>query len=787
MLMLKLCNSLLKQCSNRDVDAEFAGSIMITLSHVFPLSERSAMNVLGSFNVENCTVFEGREEFERGALLRMGGEDGAAGEDSKSNSDGVTANSLGYEFYSTFWGVQKVFTDPMGTILASSGGVESLESFVKDIKTILAAFESTPAIASSKSTSEQVSQYKYLTSSQLLHLQLKDPEIRTHFLTQLLILLSHLSSSSAILPTASTKQTAGSTNPKSNSELKQTQSQLSNLEKRTQQLLKSIKPHGEDHLRAICWIFKERESMWRHWKKNKCAPPLEKMDDRVGGGLVHKVLSGKKRKIGTVETGYENIDLQSDLPGVVNEMKSNLSGLDAFLEPYVEACDPEAEVDAEYHPANDSVYCWRGLRLMARSQVGEGQLRRFGYLRRRDGNFEGIVRDMWKVDKGEDIPGAYVDVEDEEALFRPKRAEKADAAVADAEMEDAASVGTPEVDEKAKKEKMAEFEKAAMEVEEDLFSDNDETDAAAGDADKSQDAPSDSNDKSTQEGDDRNGSAKQDAKVGSGNEAVKEEADSKDGSSGEKAKAEGADKPSSEEPDEGGNNTIEPSTEEAKVKADVKSEEDKTPATSKVTPSNGKHEEELIASQDKSASAQATAKSASVEESSSNSNTKPSSQATTKKSYDEKEPKPTAHSVKPTAKFTPKEQLRGTQQQQQQQQRSKDQAGKQTQVSTKEQPNKNQKMQDRSIDKSQSSGGPNQGQNRDLDVRQDRRDSDSRRGPPHQQHPGRGGRFNTRDERNDGYHGAQSQGRGRGWQPPTGRGRGGRDISRGRSGRGGRR
>ena len=37
--------------------------------------------------------------------------------------------------------------------------------------------------------------YKYLTNSQLLNLQLQDPEIRIHFLTQFLIISSYLSQS----------------------------------------------------------------------------------------------------------------------------------------------------------------------------------------------------------------------------------------------------------------------------------------------------------------------------------------------------------------------------------------------------------------------------------------------------------------------------------------------------------------------------------------------------------------------------------------------------------------
>ena len=620
MLLLRICNGLLKQCSNRDVDAEFAGSIMTTLSQVFPLSERSAMNVLGSFNVENCTRFEGREEFDNGLEVRQLHDEKNEKDSMDVDGDhvGVTTASLGYDFYSTFWGVQKVFTNPPGTILAAKGGYECFETFIKDIKTILAVFESTPAIASttSKAASEQVSHFKYLTSSQLLHLQLKDPEMRTHLLTQLIILLSHLNSSSVTLPTPSISSTPGSNPTKLNAQLKQAQqNQLSELEKRTQQLLKSIKPGGESHFRATCWILKERESMWRNWKKNKCAPPLEKSDEKtkVSSSDIRRVLSGKKRKATDVGSDNNGMDLKKDLPGILSQMKSAFSSLDSFLQPYVEACDPENEIDAEYHPANDSVYCWRALRLMAQSQDGEGQLHRFGKLRRRDGNFEGIVRDMWKIDKGEEIGGDYVDVEDEEEQFRPKRKKKA----VDAVMDDV-SVGTPEVDESAKKEKMAEFEKAAMDMEDELFSEDDKTDDAAA-ADKT-------------------------AVNGHVSTKINSTIQTKSGDIEKKRVKEDPDKIFDDNTDKSSRNATA-----------VKDEDDTSDKKSQDSSTTDAKKTSTVRSEDKKANE--------------SSNSTP--QTATKKSNGVKDTKPTVHSVKTKSKFTPREHIR-----QKQQEKSKEQPNK---------------------------------------------------------------------------------------------------------------
>ena len=183
-LLLKSCNKLLRKLSNRDRDAAFAGSVMTLLAKVFPLSERSAVNVLGTFNVANVTDFEDAETFARHAL--GAGDDAAEGadgdvtmEDAEGEAE-AESESVDYPFYRTFWGVQKVFTDPgiildgikdggaassTGGAAAAAGGggkaggkappaaaeaaAESFNAqpaidFVKDVRTVLAALEGRP-------------------------------------------------------------------------------------------------------------------------------------------------------------------------------------------------------------------------------------------------------------------------------------------------------------------------------------------------------------------------------------------------------------------------------------------------------------------------------------------------------------------------------------------------------------------------------------------------------------------------------------------------------------------
>jgi len=231
--LIRMCNKLLKNLSTnaQDEAAQFAGEISMILASVFPLSERSAVNVLGAFHVDGKyqVEYETLDEWLEGSSGNSGG-GGSTGPAKKRNL------ALNYDFYSKFWGVQRTFTDPKDLLPRNnpnaSGWNQNMERFVKDLQDVLGAFEGHGfkadlvkhlktrwnAIKKSKvnkslqmeamaetiseavgmdedvemedfdksagtSVSNAKRQYKYLTNSQLLHLQLQeDPEIRVHFL-----------------------------------------------------------------------------------------------------------------------------------------------------------------------------------------------------------------------------------------------------------------------------------------------------------------------------------------------------------------------------------------------------------------------------------------------------------------------------------------------------------------------------------------------------------------------------------------------------------------------------
>jgi len=252
-------------------------------------------------------------------------------------------------------------------------------------------------------------------------------------------------------------------------------------------LLRQTPPNGEAHAKTLDWILSERETVWRTWKKSKCQPPIERfiaagedsadpavavadsskksvpLSSSTDKTVTSAMVSGRKRSAAAmVDRSQLNggrdckrarrhqgslssssptnkntiaskskfysfkIDIRKDLPTLSRTIvKKNTPDVHDYLEEYVEALDPEAGIEAEYHPKNDKLFAWRALRLLARDHVGEfGRCTDVGapgsgtMIRQKNGDFEGMVRSIWKDEKGIDIPGdmpkAEVMTDDEE-------------------------------------------------------------------------------------------------------------------------------------------------------------------------------------------------------------------------------------------------------------------------------------------------------------------------------------------------------------------------------------
>ena len=56
---------------------------------------------------------------------------------------------------------------------------------------------------------------------------------------------------------------------------------------------------------------------------------------------------------------------ESKVKEVAKKLVANIPNYDHEIQLYLEADDPDSGIDAEYHPKNDKLYCWRIRRLIA--------------------------------------------------------------------------------------------------------------------------------------------------------------------------------------------------------------------------------------------------------------------------------------------------------------------------------------------------------------------------------------------------------------------------------------
>ncbi|KAE8735747.1 THO complex subunit 1 [Hibiscus syriacus] len=218
-------------------DVVFCGRILMFLAHFFPLSERSAVNIKGVFNTSNETKYE------------------------KDPPEGI---SVDFNFYKTFWSLQEYFCNPASL----SNAPIKWQKFTASLMVVLNTFEAQP-LSEEEGTENNLEEeattfnIKYLTSSKLMGLELKDPSFRRHILLQCLVLFDYLKAS-------------GKNDKDSSESMKE---EIKSCEDRVKKLLEVTPPKGKDFLHSIEHIL-DREKNWVWWKRDGCQPfekqPIEK-------------------------------------------------------------------------------------------------------------------------------------------------------------------------------------------------------------------------------------------------------------------------------------------------------------------------------------------------------------------------------------------------------------------------------------------------------------------------------------------------------------------------------
>ncbi|XP_067000239.1 THO complex subunit 1 isoform X2 [Anabrus simplex] len=359
---------------SRSQNTVFCGRILLFLAKFFPFSERSGLNIVSEFNLDNLTEFGG---------------DGAADlkdiitEHDESNEEELKPDSkfkIDYNLYCKFWALQDFFRNPNQCY-----NKVHWKTFSAHACNVLLAFKSFKLedlqgkeSRSRKLTPHQQAQHhyfaKFLTNQKLLELQLSDSNFRRYVLLQFLIVFQYLN-----YPVKFKAE---------NHELKPEQAEwVRETTEMVYQLLAETPPDGPAFVQAVKHILK-REEHWNAWKNDGCpefqkpahiqeenteetgekrkAPPRPRRAKKRLGDLMKDAAAHNRFNMGNVElTKLWNL-CPDNLEACKSKERDFLPSLEAYFEEAIEQTDPNAMVEEEYKRVNDGNFGWRALRLLAR-------------------------------------------------------------------------------------------------------------------------------------------------------------------------------------------------------------------------------------------------------------------------------------------------------------------------------------------------------------------------------------------------------------------------------------
>lgn len=345
--LLRMCNDLLRRLS-RSQNTVFCGRILMFLANFFPFSERSGLNIVSEFNIENTTEFEYLSKIENRDDDMMT-ENPITRESSPIKIDG--------HLYLKFWALQEFFRCPY--MCYDKEKYQKFNSFTKDVLGAFKSFKLEEADGQSDKIMSQPQSNerykcennffaKFLTNPKLLALQLGDSNFRRTILVQYLVIFQYL---------VSTIKFKGE-NDKLN---EQQQEWVRETEISVYKLLDETPPKGQEFSNAMRHILK-REEIWNNWKNEGC-----KEIKRPDGYDNITVLEQKKRKL------LGNQIYEVSKAGKFDLGNQELSRLWNLSPDNLQACKgsdrnflPPLETYLENKEKTDPSYEWRALRLVSR-------------------------------------------------------------------------------------------------------------------------------------------------------------------------------------------------------------------------------------------------------------------------------------------------------------------------------------------------------------------------------------------------------------------------------------
>ena len=398
--LIRSCNELLRRLS-KSKNTNFRGRVLMFMAYTFPLAERSGVNLKGVAAPSTVAIEEEEGDDPMTVEAPAGGEASAgAGGGGGEGGSGV----VDFGFYATFWGLQQAFASP-----AASVAKERWASLVENLQTVLQVFGSfsgdadeagdapaggaTAAAAAAEGGDggaaaeaegealEEVYFAKFLTSSKLITLQLRDGYFRRHVLVQILIFLQAVTTERKGQPVLGASQ----------------RQQVEALHARCIELLRAIPPAGQKFADSVLGML-EREEHWIKWKANGCQA-FDKAEalSAVGEGKKRKAPAGlgavKRMQLGNAALTKLWNSGSNDLEDIAQRQQDMMPALVDYLRPVFEQANPDEGIEEEYKVKNDKSFCWKAFRLISKHNVGL-----LGKVSQQNGSLEVAVKHFFEVE-----------------------------------------------------------------------------------------------------------------------------------------------------------------------------------------------------------------------------------------------------------------------------------------------------------------------------------------------------------------------------------------------------
>ena len=369
-LLLRMSNDLLRRLSSSQ-NTIFCGRIQLFLARLFPLSEKSALNLMSHFNLDNVTTYN--KEAGQGVVMEdtPGGEDEGEVMEVDAQSDDSSL-PVDFNLYHKLWALQEIFCQPTQCYTPEQWKVLTVN--VEEVLRTFSSFKLEDVQSSRRKNQRPATLVGYseshyfanfLTSEKLMNLQLRDSHFRRHVLLQLLVLFHYL---------------LGDVKFKSSSHtLQESQTVwVKEVTENVYKLLEETPPQGAEFTDYVRHILM-REKHWVAWKNDGCLsyekPPLATSHDsapppyppREHLGETHASASRQRHDLGNAElTRLWNL-CPDNLEACRKKSRNFIPNPQKFITESVEQADPGAQIEPEYKVINNPNFAWQALRLLSQS------------------------------------------------------------------------------------------------------------------------------------------------------------------------------------------------------------------------------------------------------------------------------------------------------------------------------------------------------------------------------------------------------------------------------------